>query len=421
MVGGIKKDVVVSPLIAAWPGRVVIYGWHQLNGIPIQPLSKVHGDFYADYSHGIRLVQRAMLVDGNPADLPAVLADPALAPLVSDEGAFTSSSYPVPPPPETFPLIDAFPASGPELQSWTWRFTPAQTVGLQPPSPGGDGFVIKVHDPAGGTDSIRLGSMSTTDCVVQADIYCEYRPGLVSDGYERIGIFARDNAQGAFDGTLSTPGACYGLTWDSDDGRLRCMRAGGGIIHDLAPTPIYVASTAWRRFRIEARGSMLTFLVDGSVILAASDTTYASGEFGIGYHENFSTNSLMHGTRADNFFADTADALTTSLGLDPATGALVVESTHGVPGDLCFRGVTLAPGTFPNGPFFGLDLSIADAVFQYLSGHPAFLGSFDGTGRHAYVQPPPLPSGLALYAVTVELDPWMHLVGASLPVSFVIP
>ena len=113
LVGGIKKDVVVSPLIAAWPGRVVIYGWHQLNGLPVQPLSKVHFDGYADYSHGIRLVQRTMLVDGVPADLHGVLADPSLAPLVSDEGPFTSSSYPAPPAAGELPLHRRLPRHRP--------------------------------------------------------------------------------------------------------------------------------------------------------------------------------------------------------------------------------------------------------------------------------------------------------------------
>ena len=46
------------------PGKIAIYGWHRLNGAPIQPLSTVHGACYADYSHGIRLVSETVLVDG---------------------------------------------------------------------------------------------------------------------------------------------------------------------------------------------------------------------------------------------------------------------------------------------------------------------------------------------------------------------
>jgi len=40
LVGGDKKDVVISNIIYGYPapGRVVIYGWHYLSGTPIQPL-----------------------------------------------------------------------------------------------------------------------------------------------------------------------------------------------------------------------------------------------------------------------------------------------------------------------------------------------------------------------------------------------
>lgn len=55
LIAGHKKDILIprSPEDA----RVTIYGWHRLNGKPIQPISRVHGASYFDYSHGIRLVQ----------------------------------------------------------------------------------------------------------------------------------------------------------------------------------------------------------------------------------------------------------------------------------------------------------------------------------------------------------------------------
>jgi hypothetical protein len=86
LVSGDKKDVVITNLLATHPGRIAIYGWHRLNGDPIQPLSTVHGACYADYSHGIRLVSETMLVNGRRRSIYDVLADPRLAGLVSDEG-----------------------------------------------------------------------------------------------------------------------------------------------------------------------------------------------------------------------------------------------------------------------------------------------------------------------------------------------
>ena len=85
LVAGIKKDVVQSVRLLEKPNRVAIYGWHKLDGSPIQPLTIVHRDTYVDYSHGIRLVRQNMLVDGKPTTVAAVLADPKLKVLITDE------------------------------------------------------------------------------------------------------------------------------------------------------------------------------------------------------------------------------------------------------------------------------------------------------------------------------------------------
>lgn len=86
LVAGDKKDVVVTRLLSANPGRIAIYGWHRSESAPIQPLSTVHGACYADYSHGIRLVSETAVVNGERRSIYDVLADPRLASLLSDEG-----------------------------------------------------------------------------------------------------------------------------------------------------------------------------------------------------------------------------------------------------------------------------------------------------------------------------------------------
>jgi len=86
LISGHKKDVVLTNRLGETLGRVAIYGWHRLSGIPIQPLTIVHGANYADYSHGIRLVSNVVLIDGEPRSIYEVLEDPKLATIVSDEG-----------------------------------------------------------------------------------------------------------------------------------------------------------------------------------------------------------------------------------------------------------------------------------------------------------------------------------------------
>jgi hypothetical protein len=80
LVAGHKKDVVDTRRDR--PGRVAIYGWHQANGQPIQPLSTVHHSAYVDYSHGVRLMSDRMIVDGRSMSVAEVRADPTLSRLL---------------------------------------------------------------------------------------------------------------------------------------------------------------------------------------------------------------------------------------------------------------------------------------------------------------------------------------------------
>jgi hypothetical protein len=91
---GGKKDIVISPRIYERPDRLVIYGWRQLDGQPIQPLTNVHVDWYVDYSHGVRLVRDEMVIDGQPYKIAELLRDKERSALVSDEGPIDSPRYP---------------------------------------------------------------------------------------------------------------------------------------------------------------------------------------------------------------------------------------------------------------------------------------------------------------------------------------
>ena len=87
LIAGIKKDVILSNRMAGHPDKVVIYGWHKPNGLPIQPVYSGHADWYVDYSHGIRLMNNYVLVDGKPAWLSDLLTDPVSYCLFSNEGS----------------------------------------------------------------------------------------------------------------------------------------------------------------------------------------------------------------------------------------------------------------------------------------------------------------------------------------------
>jgi hypothetical protein len=93
LVAGHKKDVVIAKGVFTARGKVAIYGWHKPDGKPIQPLYMGHAESHVDYSHGIRLVSRRMMVDGVAKTIEEVLADPESAALLSNEGPMLQTRY----------------------------------------------------------------------------------------------------------------------------------------------------------------------------------------------------------------------------------------------------------------------------------------------------------------------------------------
>jgi hypothetical protein len=96
LVAGNKKDVVISNKIFNDKGllRVVIYGWHKADGKTIQPLYNGHSTVHVYYSHGIRLVQNKVWLNGKISRMQKILISENLHELLSDEGRIKSPFYP---------------------------------------------------------------------------------------------------------------------------------------------------------------------------------------------------------------------------------------------------------------------------------------------------------------------------------------
>ncbi|RDC58626.1 hypothetical protein DU508_01115 [Pedobacter chinensis] len=96
LVAGNKKDVIISNKIyGEISPRVVIYGWHKLDGKVIQPVYNKHTNSWADYSHGIRLVQKTIYVNQKKTSLEKALRNAKFNLIFSDEGSIEKSFYPV--------------------------------------------------------------------------------------------------------------------------------------------------------------------------------------------------------------------------------------------------------------------------------------------------------------------------------------
>lgn len=97
LIAGNKKDVVLSNKIIAGDGtpRVVIYGWHKPDGKAIQPLYNGHKYDWVDYSHGIRLIQDQVYLNGRKTTLKKILKSDEFHGLLSDEGVINRPVYPL--------------------------------------------------------------------------------------------------------------------------------------------------------------------------------------------------------------------------------------------------------------------------------------------------------------------------------------
>jgi len=91
---GHKKDVIISNLRG---NNAAIYGWHDKNGKPIQGLGFSHEETYADYSHGIRLIDNIVQIQDSEGikkiSLVEALKDKRYASLISNEGIIHNPSY----------------------------------------------------------------------------------------------------------------------------------------------------------------------------------------------------------------------------------------------------------------------------------------------------------------------------------------
>jgi hypothetical protein len=85
LVAGHQKDIVLTPQLREDGGKVAIYGWHRLDGTPIQPLFTGHAETWVDYSHGVRLISETASLNSRRVTLRSVRQDPRLARLLSDE------------------------------------------------------------------------------------------------------------------------------------------------------------------------------------------------------------------------------------------------------------------------------------------------------------------------------------------------
>jgi murein DD-endopeptidase MepM/ murein hydrolase activator NlpD len=187
------------------------------------------------------------------------------------------------------------------------KFDRCSVVNFSPASPGGDGKALFLTDAinfgSGIYDTVSVGKPNHRDYFVESDVYFRFNPSYGT--FERYGVFLRDDGFGGFDETFEGKGNCYAMTWDSDDGYLRCCKIVDAAITDFSPTQIYVPSSGWHKLRIEAVGTNIKYYLDGVLKVSVNDSTFPSGSCGVGYTSHIGTTyPPARGAYFDNFKAD---------------------------------------------------------------------------------------------------------------------
>jgi subtilisin-like proprotein convertase family protein len=94
--------------------------------------------------------------------------------------------------------------------------------------------------------------------------------------------------------------------------------------------------------------------------------------------------------------------------------SFVLGNLGGVPGNTFVNLFTLAQGAAPSGWVYGLDIALVDIITQINFG-PPYTGTIGACGTTVFTVGGPIPSGLTVWGVSIELDSTMTPV-ASRPV-----
>jgi hypothetical protein len=99
-------------------------------------------------------------------------------------------------------------------------------------------------------------------------------------------------------------------------------------------------------------------------------------------------------------------------------GSIRVQNSGGGAGNAYWTAATLDAGSFPNGWFFGVDISAAEILGEIATGAP-FSGTLNASGASTFTIPSGVPPGLHIYAVSLQFANEGPFVGASAPEHFV--
>jgi hypothetical protein len=99
-------------------------------------------------------------------------------------------------------------------------------------------------------------------------------------------------------------------------------------------------------------------------------------------------------------------------------GSVTVRNSGCTPNGTYVTAITTNAGGYPNGPFFGVDIPVVDVVNSLALG-PPFFGPLDANGGSVFAVPGGIPTGITIYAVTVDANMVLLIpISVSPPLTF---
>lgn len=198
------------------------------------------------------------------------------------------------------------PEGGKPSLPWQVKFGALTAMPESPDTPKTTESALQLLTPGHNHDAAWVGDATWADYRVEVMVYCDYRPGIEKKGWDRVGLFVRDNGQHCGDTkSMTESGECYAMTYDSDDGSVRAASILNGGVEDFRRGPrLRVRESGWHRFTIECRGNTIRYELDGTEFHVAKDRTLKNGECGVYYRTAFNDPALARGIRFADFRVD---------------------------------------------------------------------------------------------------------------------
>jgi hypothetical protein len=170
---------------------------------------------------------------------------------------------------------------------WDAKFGKVELLDNFTTAPPQGGSVARLLTPGHAWDSAWIGDPKMTDYRVEAWVYCDIRPKTSSTlGYERVGLFARDNGTHRGDTKDEREiGGSLAMTFDSDDGSIRAGDVSNGGVDDYRKNRFKLKESGWHHFAMNCKGDTVSYELDGKPFHTEKGVNeHKAGDCGVYYN-----------------------------------------------------------------------------------------------------------------------------------------